>query len=179
MSKPSSFELRQRLVAIARKEIGTVEIPPGSNTGPRIIQYQRATTYAGTGWKYCAAYVCFCIKRWGEDPDVLEALKLTPAAFEQWRPKTPAAYGFHAWAEEKGLLMIDENTRPGQATLRTGMIVTFDFSHVGLLETDNRGTLYTVEANTSPGRSGNDGGGVWPRDRARSLAKRLIQILPP
>lgn len=47
----------QRAVQIAEAEVGVREAPPGSNTGPRVRQYQAATALAGTGWAWCAAFV--------------------------------------------------------------------------------------------------------------------------
>jgi hypothetical protein len=47
------------VVKIALAEVGVQEQPPGSgsNTGPRIKQYQAVTELGGTGWPWCSAYV--------------------------------------------------------------------------------------------------------------------------
>ncbi len=172
----STFPIRQKLVDIAKREIGVREIPKNSNTGPRVREYQRATWLAGTGWKYCAAYIDWCIMKWGELPEVLDALKMTPKQFEEWRPQTAAAYGFDDWAEEKGLLVINENTEPGEHILHTGDIVNFDMSHCGILDTDKGNVLFTIEANTDTAGS-RDGGGVYAKVRARSFARRFIRLL--
>ncbi len=163
-------------MAIAKREIGVVEDPKNSNTGARVREYQRSTNLSGTGWPYCAAFVCWCVQQWGEDFQVLDALKMNPGQFEGWRPKTAAAYGFDDWAERNGLLVINENTHPGEATLHTGDIVNYDFSHVGLLDTDKGNILYTVEGNTDSHGSA-EGGGVYAKTRARSLARRVIRLL--
>lgn len=173
----STYPLRQRLVEIATNEVGVMEVPKNSNTGQRVVEYQRATNLEGTHWPYCAAYVCWCIREWGKDKEVLAAFRMTPGEFDRWRPKTAAAYGFHQWAEDKGLLVIDENKEPGVHILHTADIVTFDFSHCGILDTDNGNVLYTREGNTDAGGS-RDGGGVWAKQRARSLARKFIRLLP-
>lgn len=173
----STLAIRQKLIAIARAKVGTIEIPRNSNTGPSILEFQRASNLDGTGWPYCAAFVDWVILQWGKLPEVLKALNLTPSEFERWRPKTAAAYGFHEWAENKGLQVFDENENPGQAILHTGDIVTFDFSHVGIIDTDRGNLLYTVEGNTDAAGS-RDGGGVYDKIRARSLARKIIRILP-
>lgn len=174
----STYPLRQRLISIARKEIGTVESPPGSNRGQRVQQYQSTTELAKeikTGWAWCAAFVCWTVREWLKDPEVRDALKLKDAAAaEVWRPKTAAAWGFHQWAEQRGLLVLDDSL---SNTLHTGDIVTFDFSHVGLLETDESTLIHTVEGNTD-GAGSRDGGGVFAKTRQRSLARKFIRLLP-
>jgi hypothetical protein len=54
-----------QIVAIAKKDVGQREIPLGSNTGPFVVQAQRATFLGGTGWPWCAAEVCYIAKRAG------------------------------------------------------------------------------------------------------------------
>lgn len=170
----STFALRQKLIAIATKEIGTVEIG-ASNTGVRVRQYQAATSLDGTNWPWCAAFVSWCVREWLKDAEVRAALKLTSAvAVEAWRPKLAAAYGFHQWAEDRGLLVMDDS--PGNV-LHTGDIVTYDFSHVGIVVTDEENVIHTIEGNTDGG-GGRDGGGVWAKTRQRSLARKFIRMLP-
>jgi hypothetical protein len=53
---------RAARVALAELARGVVETPPGSNTSPRIREYQAATTLGGTGWPWCSAFVVWCWK---------------------------------------------------------------------------------------------------------------------
>ncbi|MHA3773681.1 hypothetical protein ACXR0O_19265 [Verrucomicrobiota bacterium sgz303538] len=50
------------LVAINAEEEEGVREEGGNNTGPRVQEYQRATWLDGTGWAWCAAFVCFVIR---------------------------------------------------------------------------------------------------------------------
>lgn len=168
-----TLPLRKQLVEIASAEIGVVESPPNSNTGKRIREYQAATTHGGTGWPYCAAFVCWCIREWGKDSDVLDALKLTKAGFEKWRPKTAAAFGFHDWADKRGLLMFDDGYNH---VLHTADLMTFDMSHIGIVFDDRGSRVYTIEGNTSASGS-RDGGGVFAKARQRTEARRFIRLL--
>lgn len=169
----STYALRKKLVEIARKEIGTVEIG-ASNTGKRVVEYQRATTLEGTGWPWCAAFVCWCIREWLKDPEVRLALNLkSDREVEAWRPKTASAWGFHEWAQKRGLLSFDDSP---DHELHTGDIITFDFSHIGLVENDDGPTVFTIEGNTN-GAGSRDGGGVYDKRRPRSLARRFIRLL--
>lgn len=168
----ATFPLRRRLIEIARRELGTAEIGD-SNTGKRVREYQATTSLGGTGWPWCAAFVCWCVREWLKDPEVMAAFGFDNAAAEAWRPKHADAYGFHPWAAEHGLLTMDDS--PGNV-LHTGDIVTFDFSHIGMLETDEGPLIHTIEGNTS-GAAGRDGGEVWEHNRPRSIARKFIRLL--
>lgn len=173
----STYALRQRLITLARREIGTVEVPAGSNRGPRVQLYQASTDLSKeikTGWPWCAAFVCWSIKEWIKDPAVRDALKLKDAAqAELWRPKTASAWGFHEWASQRGLLIMDDS--PANV-LHTADIVTYDFSHIGLLESDEGTLIHTIEGNTD-GAGSRDGGGVFAKTRQRSIARKFIRLL--
>tara|TARA_R110000868_G_scaffold393101_1_gene664018 strand:+ start:102 stop:626 length:525 start_codon:yes stop_codon:yes gene_type:complete len=173
----STYAIRQKLITIARQEIGVVESPAGSNKGKRVEQYQSACDLSEelkTGWPWCAAFVCWCIKEWLKDPEVLAAFKFTPKQAEAWRPKTAAAYGFHAWAEKHNLLVLNDDPLN---VLHTADIVTYDFSHIGIVQDDEKFMIMTVEGNTD-GEGSRDGGGVFAKTRPRSLAKKFIRLLP-
>lgn len=172
----STLAIRQRLVDIAKGQVGVREVPRNSNSGAMVREYQAATNLKGTGWPWCAAFVCWCIREWGKDKDVLRALKMNAAEFERTRPKTAAAYGFDEWARGTLIQVFDENEQPGAITLHAGDIVTYDFSHVGIIDTDKGDTLFTIEGNTDDAGS-REGGGVYAKTRARSLARTVIRIL--
>ena len=53
------------VVKVALAEVGTTEVPLGSNSGPRVRQYQASTSLGGTGWPWCAAFVEWCWTRVG------------------------------------------------------------------------------------------------------------------
>ena len=169
----STLHVRQKLIEIARREVGVREV--GRNTGKRVREYQAATNLEGTGWPWCAAFVCWCIREWGQDKEVLAALKLTPAGFEKWRPKTAAAFGLEDWAKKRGLQVMFADDIP---SLRTGDIVTFDQSHTGLVADDARGVIKTIEGNTGAS-GGREGDGVWDKSRNFKESRKFIRLLPP
>jgi CHAP domain len=168
----STLHLRQRLIDIASKEVGVTEVD-SSNTGKRVVQYQQATDLGGTGWPWCAAFVCWCVREWLGDREVRDVLGIGVSDVEDWRPRTAAAYGFHNWARERGLLVMDDSI---DNVLHTGDIVTYDFSHIGIVTGDSGNMIYTIEGNTDAGGS-REGGGVWAKTRPRFLAKRFIRIM--
>jgi len=166
-----SYPLRKKLLAIAESQVGTKET--GRNTGKKVREYQAATTLPGTGWPWCAAFICWCIREWGKSPEVREALGLTEAGFERWRPKTAAAFGFIDWARAKGLKILSDDP---DEVLHDGDIMVFDMSHLALVRTDSGNTIYTTEGNTGA-TGGRDGDGVWSKTRTRDQARCFIRLL--
>jgi hypothetical protein len=164
-----------RLLSIAQAEIGVRE-QGGNNRGARIVTYQQATELPPGAWAWCAAFVDYAIAEWLRSPGVVAWLGLAREP-EEWRPKTARAYGLTEWAK----------ARPKTTTVLTerdkaepGDLVTFDFSHVGIVLEDDGKNLVTVEGNTN-GRGDRDsenGDGVWRKIRTKSLAKDFIRIHP-
>jgi hypothetical protein len=59
------MEIGQAVVEIAVSEIGTCEVPLGSNRGPDVQRYQQATSLGGTGWPWCVAFAQWCWRKAG------------------------------------------------------------------------------------------------------------------
>lgn len=155
------------IIDIARREIGTVEKPVGSNRQ----KYGDAYGMPGVAW--CNQFTWWCFREAG-----LSAL--TPKS-----AYTPATFD---WYKRKGLT----GTAP-----RPGALVFFDFpgdgvdriSHIGIVEAVNRdGTVTTIEGNTSSGVAGSqrNGGGVYRRIRRGGIVgyaypeyARSAPIAPP
>lgn len=164
-----------RLLAIAQAEIGIRE-DGGNNRGQRIRDYQRATDLPPGPWPWCAAFVSFVVQEWLKENDVPEWLRLTRSP-AQWQPRTALAYGFRQWAKDRprttSIYTDQDQAQPGD-------IVTFDFSHVGIVLEDDGKNLVTVEGNTnfSGTRDSEAGDGVWRKIRPKSLARNFIRIHP-
>jgi hypothetical protein len=170
----STLALRERLIAIARRDFGAEETSP--NRGPAIEKFWPATDYP-QGYQerapYCAAAVCYWVREWLKDDAVLDALHKTAAQAEQWRCKSAAAFGWEKWARDHEVKMF----KPDSGTvLHTGDIIIFSFSHIGLLYDDDPGTLYTIEANTNAAGS-REGDGIWQKTRTRKSVRNFVRIL--
>jgi hypothetical protein len=138
---------REKALKFAQKEVGVKEQPAGSNSGPRVRQYQAATSLGGTGWPWCMAFVCWCFKQAGHP-----------------LPYPTASVGlFLKWGESVGDVVV----RP----LR-GDIVCYNFTadnwpdHTGIIERVLSvrwkgkvfaGYVRTIEGNTSAGNDANGG----------------------
>ena len=125
----------------------------------------------------CAAFVDWCIKEWLEDSQATKWLNLQRSTPEQWRPKTALAYGLTSWAKKR-----PNTTRifTEKDKAKAGDIVTFDFSHVGFVVSDNGHWIETLEGNTNGKgeRDSESGDGVWKKIRKKTLVKDLIRINP-
>tara|TARA_R110000782_G_C14713960_1_gene403451 strand:+ start:156 stop:731 length:576 start_codon:yes stop_codon:yes gene_type:complete len=150
--------LGDALASIAEKEIGVMEIPRNSNSGKRVKEYQASTWYDGTGWPWCAAFVCFCVRALGELP------------FK--RPETPGAWDFENWAEREKLDIVED---PQRGDLQRGDIVCFNISHIGIVAKVSGGRIETIEGNTDQSGS-REGGGVYRGRRKVSDFRSRIRI---
>lgn len=175
MSTSTTLHLRQKLIAIAARDVGQMET--SRNHGPAIAKYWPATSYGPEGYQnrepYCAAGVAWWIREWLKDPAVLAALGKSPAQAEQWRCKSAAAFGWIDWALAKNVRILTDS--PAEI-LHTGDIVVFDFSHIGILCDDHGSRIHTIEANTG-NTAGNDGDGIFRKDRPREVARKFIRLL--
>lgn len=167
MSSPIKAVLPELIVAIASKEVGVEESPRGSNRGPRVDQYQRASWLKEKDWgAWCATFVCWVVR---------EAIKASKQKFTFARPQTAGAWDFERWS-----LQQDSSTstrrQPGR-DIKRGDLVTFTFSHIGiaLSEPDKDGMVETVEGNTNE-NGGRDGYVVAFRKRHFTAIRARIRF---
>lgn len=170
------MSLRKKLANIAAAEIGVREVG-GNNRGPKIVEYQSATWLKPAPWPWCAAFVCWVIKKWLEDLSVREGLSLrNDKPLNAWRPKTAAAFDFIRWAKDKNLPVLGRSARA-----LAGDLAVFDFSHIGVVIRDqSKGStqIVTVEGNTNGKgeRDSTSGDGVWRKIRPTRLVRAYIRI---
>jgi len=161
------MKLAPEIVRLATLEIGVEEIN-GSNTGKRVREYQAATTLKGTGWAWCAAFVCFIVREAMKNLAIYETQKFT-------RPKTASAWGFEAWSRAQ-----DKTTwtrKPHDGDIQAGDIVVFTFSHIGIAtgSPDKNGYVPTIEGNTD-GEGSREGGAVLAKKRHVSKIRSRIRF---
>lgn len=148
------------LVRVLSREIGIREVPKNSNRGPQVEQYQRATWLEGSGWAWCAAFICWGLKQ------IDDKHKLP---FD--RPRTAGAWDFENWARQEDLKLF----KP-KSTIKAGDIVVYTFSHIGLaIEDEKNGKFQAVEGNTDTSGS-REGGGVYEQTRNTSIVRSHIRI---
>jgi CHAP domain len=126
-----------QIAAIATRELGVAEQPPGSNDGPRIAQYRTATAGSGVG-PWCAYFTSWVAQQAGV-------------------PVGPTGQGIgyvptmKAWAEQTGRWVA-----AGQGAPQVGDLVVFERNgdgvpdHIGVVTgTAPDGGIRTVEGNSS------------------------------
>ena len=121
----------QRMIALAQKEIGVKEQPPGSNDGPRIADYRKATAGSGVG-PWCAYFTSWLAKSSG-------------APLGEQGQGFGGVDALYAWAKRTGRATANG---PG-VTPKAGDLIVFN-EHIGLVESvDGNGTVHTIEGNSS------------------------------
>jgi len=158
--------LTENIVSFAQSQVGVREAEE-NNTGPEILEYMRATWMPEEsnlkGYPWCAAFVCWVVKK--------AAIQSGFDDFERYLGAD--AYGWEKWAAKKGYQVLDESM-PAEP----GDLVTFDFSHIGIITKDNGEYISTIEGNTNGkgDRDSESGDGVWEKSRRRELVKSFIRL---
>lgn len=142
------MKFSQILKQVALAEVGVKEIGY-TNTGKRVEEYQATTSLGGTGWPWCAAFVCWCVKKAVE--------KYGEVTFDL--PKTAAAYGFDEWS-----LKQDTSTKTHHKhnkEFEIGIFSLHSTSHCGIVISlpDSKGFVKTIEGNSNL-KGSRDGGSV-------------------
>jgi len=126
-----SGSVGQKMIALAQKEIGVTEQPPGSNDSPRIADYRKATVGSGIG-PWCAYFTSWLAKSAG-------------APLGEQGQGFGGVDALYAWAQRTGRA---EKNGPG-VTPKAGDLIVFN-EHIGLVESvDPNGTVHTIEGNSS------------------------------
>lgn len=137
---------------IAIEEIGVQEIG-NTNTSPRVREYQSATSLDGTGWPWCAAFICWVVMR---------AMAQHGGKFTFTRPVTASAYGFDEWS------LAQDNSTKTRRSHGGDEIAIFSLksvSHCGIAisKPDKNGWFRTVEGNSNSAGSRTGGMVVYQR----------------
>tara|TARA_R110000772_G_scaffold57025_1_gene129450 strand:- start:4188 stop:4811 length:624 start_codon:yes stop_codon:yes gene_type:complete len=150
----------EKLVAFALKEVGVKERPKNSNRGKRVQEYQSSTWLDGSGWPWCAAFICWLCKEAGV-PD-------------SKRPQTAGAWDFERWAKKRSSPVTFYKV--GKTAIKKGDILVYTFSHIGLAAADQTSSsVNTIEGNTDASGS-REGGGVYEKTRRLSQIRSVIRF---
>lgn len=141
----------ERVLEIAKKEVGVTELPAGSNK----VKYNTwfyGREVSGASYPWCCAFVCWVFYMAG----CLSLLR-----------KTGGCTTLMNWFKAKGQLIPAKEAKPGD-------IVFFQFDkdayadHVGIVEKRTSTGVVTIEGNTSV-TSNDNGGAVMRRSRRWSV----------
>ena len=149
----------ERVLALAREELGNREFPPGSNN----VKYNAAyygREVSGPGLAWCAVFLWWLFRQAGL------------AHLYYGGGKTAYVPALMDWAVRQGLVV---------STPRPGDLVCFQFDndggpdHVGLCEEWDGNFVTTIDGNTGAGNEAN-GGAVMRRRRHR---KYILCVIRP
>jgi Putative peptidoglycan binding domain/CHAP domain len=161
----SDVPLLAKVLEIARAEIGTLEIPPGSNRGKRVEEYQRGVGI-GPGDPWCVAFVYFCFasatSHLGAKNPVLVKKCRTGSVLAMWNQ-----------ARANGVPTVTrDEAMADPSRVKPGMVFILSTGggqgHTGLVSRVVGNRLETIEGNTNDGGS-REGIGVFRRN-GRSLS---------
>jgi hypothetical protein len=159
--------LQLALIEIAQEQVGIRE-EGGNNQGEDIIKYLRSSWMPEEsnrlGYAWCGVFVGWCVR------EACIKVDIDPKEFHYLGAD---AYGWEKHAKKKGWEIL-----PDTGLALPGDLVTFDFSHIGIVIEDKRDTIDTVEGNTNGkgDRDSESGDGVWSKNRVKSLAKSFIRL---
>ena len=154
---PPPPSLATAALSVAVSEIGTMEVPPGSNRGPRIDQYLLSVGLDPVGQHpWCAAFVFFCFAQAAAHAGVPNPVIRTGSVLTHWR----RASELHVPRIETAL------AQGSPALVQPGFVFIMEFGsgagHTGFVERVDGGRLVTIEGNTNDGGS-REGVGVFRR----------------
>lgn len=128
--------LGQKSLEIAKANIGTSEMPKGSNSGPEINIYLRSVGL-GPGYAWCMAFVYYCVNKAAGDLEIVNPLIKTGGVMRQWNEtklrKIPGK-------------VVNANVKPGDI-----MIMSFGkgLGHTGIVESVKGSLVTIIEGNTN------------------------------
>lgn len=152
--------LAKAALAKAASQIGVMEKPPGSNSGPEVDAYLTSVG-VGSGNAWCAAFVWWCTNEAASELGTPNRLPKSAGVLDMWRK-----------AHKAGLPCITKQEAIANTGLVTsGMLFIMNFGgglgHVGFVEGFESGRLVTIEGNSNDGGS-REGIGVF-RLRRRTI----------
>ena len=156
--------VRERALEMALAEAGKhVHEQGGANTGPRVKEYQAATSLGGTGWAWCDAFCDFCFAEAGRPLEELKRSAGVELSYEL--------------AKAKGWVV----SSPARGDLVCFQWDSGPLDHIGfVLQPMPDGSIKTVEGNTSamPGEGfgQGEGDGIYVKIRPRKVCAAFIRV---
>jgi hypothetical protein len=149
---PTNF-LKELIIA-AEAEVGTMEVPLGSNKGPRVKQYLNSVGL-DEGYFWCAAFVYFCAQKAAEKLGKTNPLFKTAGCLAHWNNTT-------------GKKITTQEALDNLSLVKAGSIFVIDhgkgMGHTGIVTSREGGFINTIEGNSNPSGSSN-GIGVFKLQR--------------
>lgn len=155
--------LALQALSIAASQVGVVESPPNSNSGPEVDRYLAAVGFRTTGLPWTQAFVFWSWQQAAERTGRSNPVPKTGGVLEAWRlaPDT----------ELQKLTAAQAQADPSRIVPGAIFVMTFDgggAGHTGLVERVDGDLLQTIEGNVSEGAGAGSNGGVFRKTRRLS-----------
>lgn len=152
------------LLAITSSQVGVLEIPLYSNSGPQVNKYLLSTNL-GPGYAWCMAFVYWCFQEAAAQTNSINPLAKTAGCLNQWNRTT--------------LPKINKDEAINNPSLITpGSIFIMDFGrglgHTGIVESIEGGFINTIEGNTNTSLSRNGIGVFRNKRKINSINRGFI-----
>jgi hypothetical protein len=171
---PPSNAIAQGLAGAALKkaeaEIGVMEDPPGSNSGPMVDKFL-ASAGAGPGDSWCMAFVHWCFEQAAHDLGAPNIFPRTAGCLDAWAKVSAAS-------PQRVVTAAAAKTDP--SLVKPGFVFILDHGHghghTGFVSATAGGALRTVEGNSNDNGSAN-GVGVFALNRRSVMEADLKGFL--
>jgi peptidoglycan hydrolase-like protein with peptidoglycan-binding domain len=162
----SGGTLAKKVIQIAKSQIGILESPLNSNSGPEVNKYL-ASVGLGPGYAWCMAFVYYCFKEASNDLSMANPLVKTGGCLNQWNQTTLPK-------------LIRSQAVATPSKINPGSVFIMDFGgglgHTGIVESVSNGFITSIEGNTNNDHSRN-GIGVYSNTRKiNSISKGFIIV---
>jgi lysozyme family protein len=160
-TSPAVGSLLAEVLRVAAGEVGVMEVPLGSNRGPRVDQYLNSVGPGLLGQPWCMAFIYFCFVQAAQGLGVANPVPRTAGVHQSWRMAQSIT----------GITIVPHADAMADPSLVTpGMVFYIDtgggHGHAGFVADVIGGTLVTIEGNTNEGGSSN-GIGVFHRTQRK------------
>jgi hypothetical protein len=174
----NSSALALQALAVASSQIGVLEQPPGSNSGPQVDKYLSSVGVkpgvgAAANRAWCAAFAYWCFNSAAQSLTVTNPVSRTGGVLRHWEL---------AKANPAATLHSRSRAASDPARVRPGFIFVYDFGrglgHTGIVERVEAGRLITVEGNINDGSiPGREGVGVFRTNRRKITDRQLVGFI--
>lgn len=152
-------------VKVAISQLGVMEDPLGSNSGPKVNEYL-ASTDLGPGFFWCAAFVYWCFNK-------------AAGNLGRKNPVFKTAGCLAHWNNTKGKKITTEAALNNPALIKPGHIFIMSHGggagHTGIVEKVEGGFIHTIEGNSNNSGSRNGIGVFRIQRKIASINKGFIE----
>ena len=157
--------LIKETLKIAHNEVGVNEVPPGSNSGPRVEEYLKSVRL-GAGFPWCAAFVYWCFEQASAGLNRVNPLPRTGSCMTHWNQTKGEKITFQQVLENPKLI------KPGDIFIisRKG-----GRGHTGFIYDIYGDILVTVEGNSNAFHSAEGEGVVQLQRKINTITAGFIR----